>query len=67
MRMIEDVEEFRPELQRGVLPEAAHAGGLDERGIEIELSGAFDDPNARIAEAGSIANRSHRPKAAALS
>jgi hypothetical protein len=36
--MIEQVVEFRPELQCGILMNSSYAGGLGDRSVEAELA-----------------------------
>ena len=54
LRMIERVEEFRPELQRSVLPDSAHHCGLDDRHIPIELGRPEDHSHAGITVVESV-------------
>jgi hypothetical protein len=56
--MIEDVEEFSPELQVRVLVDATYPRNFRQRGIEVKLAGPEGDPYARVSPARAVGNLS---------
>ena len=51
LRVIEQVEEFRPELKTGVFPQSTDDRVLDDRRIEVDLRAAPHDSDTGVAEA----------------
>ena len=51
LRMIEGIEEIRPEFQQRILPRAVEDESLCEGQVEIILSGPFENSYSGVAEA----------------
>src|SRR5689334_17176586 len=54
--MIQSVEEFRAELERGVFPQAAHAGPLADCEVPVGLRRSKQDVAPGVAESGGASN-----------